>query len=69
MIRVYKTSETDPLLRVMIEAPDERGSEEIVFANKAATKRYRLRISSTGLSLALVSRTGGAAWGARDKAA
>jgi len=69
MIRIYKASDADPLLRVAIERGDDGGTEEILFTNRAMTKRYRLQISSTGISLDLVSQAAALGWAQKEKAA
>jgi len=69
MIRTYKRSEGEPLLRVVIESTDDKGTEEIQFTNRGGNKRYRLLISSTGVCLNLVSQTARRGWDAKGKAA
>lgn len=69
MIRTYKRSEGEPLLQVVIESTDDKGSEEIQFTNRGGTKRYRLLISSTGVRLNLVSHAARRGWDAKGKAA
>ncbi len=56
MIRTYRGTQHDPLLRVIIEDPTDQGYEDIVFENKRGWKFYRLEITISGIRLRLVRR-------------
>lgn len=56
MIRTYRGTEHDPLLRIIIENPLDQGYEDIVFENNRSWKFYRLEITSSGVRLRLIRR-------------
>jgi|GEM_PF-4197165 len=56
MIRTYRRTPHDPLLRIIIEDSTDRGYEDIVFENIRGRKFYRLEITSSGVRLRLVRK-------------
>lgn len=56
MIRTYRGTQHDPLLKIIIEDPTDQGYEDIVFENIRGRKVYRLEITSSGVRLRLIRK-------------